>query len=159
MRTARNITQVELPKVDSEYEAWFDGACWPNQNGIVRWRYSEYLGTQDTSNNVAEYAGLIAVLKYLSEGSISQCVIYGDSNLVIKQMNKEWKAGKLTRKEKSGKIPIRARYYLPWFEMAMNIRKQITTELTFRWTPREKNVEADALSTEPLIKRGIRNPF
>lgn len=163
--------QVELPHVESEYEAWFDGACWPNPNGhaacgaLVKrngetiWTFCDYLGNEGTSNNVAEYAGLVAVLNYLHQNSVKSCVVYGDSNLVIKQMNKEWSAGTLDRKERNGKMPIRPRYYLQWFEMATEIQSKMTTILTFQWTPREKNIEADELSSQPLRERGIKNIY
>lgn len=170
--TKPRTTQVELPKLESEYEAWFDGACWPNPNGHAAWgalvkRNGEvvfsnagYLGRDGTSNNVAEYAGLNCVLDYLLGNKIENCVIYGDSNLVIKQMNKEWSAGKLTKKEKSGKIPIRARYYMPQYTRAQATLAALSeaSKITFRWTPREKNTEADALSTRPLRERGYREP-
>jgi ribonuclease HI len=155
---------------------YFDGACWPNPNGHAAcgalmkrdgrtaWRYSEYLGNKNTSNNVAEYAGLIAVLRdLLSSVPIdANVIIYGDADLVIKQMRKEWKAGTLTKKEKSGKVPIRPRYYLPFYQEARRLCDQYLNlggRVEFKWIPREQNTEADELSTEPLRKRGFRESY
>lgn len=155
------------------YEAFFDGACWPNPNGhaasgaVVKsgglriFEHSEYIGNVNTSNNVAEYHGLIAVLRFLrDEPGIAEAIIYGDADMVIKQMNKEWKAGTLTKKEKSGKVPIRPRYYLPYYQEAMKLREQITmAHLTFKWIPRAENEDADELSTRPLRHRGYRQDY
>lgn len=170
----RKEAEQPLSTQESEgYVAYFDGSCWPNPNGHAAWgalvkRNGEvifancgYLGHQATSNNVAEYAGLNVVLDFLLGNSILSCVIYGDSNLVIKQMNKEWSAGKLTKHEKSGKIPIRARYYMPQYLRAQATLAAFPTSsaIAFRWTPREKNIEADELSTRPLRKRGYREVY
>jgi ribonuclease HI len=75
--------------------AHFDGACDPNPNGrasfgaVVRrdgrviWRMAERVPDRGagTSCNLAEYAGLIAVLRYLLESGLSgeRIVIIGDS--------------------------------------------------------------------------------
>jgi ribonuclease HI len=154
------------------YESWFDGACWPNPNGhaasgaIVKlgglkvFEHSEYIGTLNTSNNVAEYHGLNAVLRFLLEVGQCECVIYGDADMVIKQMNNEWKAGTLTKKEKSGKIPVRPRYYLPYHKEAVRLRDlQLNSRITFKWIPRAQNTEADELSTRPLRERGYRDNY
>lgn len=151
---------------------YFDGACFPNPNGHAScgallkregqtiWTYSEYLGDQNTSNNVAEYAGVIAVLKHMIENSADYAVVYGDSNLVVKQLNGEWRAGTLTRKEKSGKVPIRPRYYLPFYHEARKLAGELTVDrVSFRWLPREQNTEADDLSTQPLRDRGYREVY
>lgn len=151
------------------YVAYFDGACWPNPNGhaasgaLVKlggvrvFEHSEYIGTENTTNNVAEYCGLIAVLKFALELGQCEMQIYGDSDLVIKQMNGVWKAGTLTRKERNGKVPIKPRHYLPYYYEAIRLRNlQLNSRITFEWIPREENTEADELSTRPLIQRGYR---
>ena len=155
-----------------KYEAWFDGACWPNPNGhaasgaVVKlgglrvFEHSEYIGQVNTSNNVAEYHGLNAVLRFLLDPNIGQCecVIYGDADMVIKQMNNEWKAG--SKKERSGKIPVRPRYYLPYHKEAVRLRDLLTmSRLTFKWIPRAENEDADELSTRPLRQRGYRQDY
>ncbi len=76
-------------------------------------------------------------------------------------MNREWSAGKLTKKEQSGKIPIRARYYMPEYKRAQELLAQLPGDhgIKFRWIPREKNTEADDLSSKPLRERGIKNVY
>lgn len=151
-------------------EAWFDGACWPNPNGHAAsggigrrgvttiFQHSEYIGKENTSNNVAEYHGLIAVLKFLVSEGIEEATVYGDADMVINQMNGKWKAGRLTKAEKKGKIPIRARYYLPYYHQAMELRHQLPN-VRFVWIRRHLNSEADHLSTQPLRDLGYRETF
>jgi ribonuclease HI len=151
-------------------EAWFDGACWPNpnghaasgalikNNGQIVFRHSEYIGNENTSNNVAEYHGLIAVLKFLLQENIQDAVVYGDADMIIKQMNGVWKAGRLTKKERSGKVPIRPRYYLPYYQQAIELRRQLP-RVRLVWIRRHLNSQADELSTEPLRLRGFRETY
>lgn len=146
------------------YIAHFDGACWPNPNGhaasgaVVKldglrvFEHAEYLGTENTSNNVAEYAGLIAVLKFALEVGQCEMRIYGDSDMVIKQMTGVWKAGTLTRKERNGKAPF-------YKEARRLLDLQLNSRITFTWIPRLENEEADALSTKPLRDRGYREEY
>ena len=46
------------------------------------------------SNNLAEYAGVLHILKYLSCCPPGRVTIYGDSNLVINQLNGKWRVKK-----------------------------------------------------------------
>jgi len=87
-------------------EAYFDGACEPNPNGVASygaiirrdgktiWQASERVPDRGagTSNNLAEYAGLIAVLRHLIDVGLQQerIVVIGDSRLVINQMFGSW---------------------------------------------------------------------
>lgn len=154
----------------STYEAWFDGACWPNPNGhaacgaLIKlngetiFEDSAYLGNENTSNNFAEYHGLRLILLYLIENKIENCAIFGDSDLVIKQITGEWKAGKLSKKEARGKVPIKPRYYMPAYEACRELANQLTG-ISFKWIPRDQNEEADALSTKPLRDRGLREEY
>src|SRR4051812_47515216 len=88
---------------DTEIEGWFDGACWPkNPNGyasygaIIRksgetlWQNAGLVTPiYGSTNNLAEYAGYMAVLIELERrGLIKEAVtVYGDSELVIDQMS------------------------------------------------------------------------
>lgn len=141
--------------------AYFDGACWPNPNGDAAcgafiecdgeriWEHAEYLGAKDTSNNVAEYAGLIAILRYLEKlENLAEIHIYGDSDLVIKQMSGLWKV-----RRKGIKL------YLPYYDEAMRLLRVQKHLISFQWIPREQNTEADFLSTKPLRDRGLREPI
>lgn len=151
-------------------DCWFDGACWPNPNGHaasgaliklngqVIFEGARYIGNQNTSNNVAEYDGLNQILEYLIENPCGSALIYGDADLVIKQMKGKWKAGALSKKERKGKVPIKPRYYLPFYYKASYLLSQIEARVDFIWISRDLNTEADALSTKPLIERGLRDP-
>ena len=51
--------------------------------------FSEYL--HDSTNNEAEYGALIAGLKYLIKLNLLNPIIYSDSELVVKQVNGEYR--------------------------------------------------------------------
>jgi ribonuclease HI len=130
-------------------ECWFDGACEPvNPNGHasygalvrsgMRTLFSEsgYVGFgEGMSNNVAEYAGIIAVMKFLVGANVRQAIIFGDSKLVVKQMNGKWRA-------KGGA-------YIPFYKEAIKLRAQLP-DVVIQWIPRERNGEADYLSRQAL---------
>jgi ribonuclease HI len=87
------------------------------------------------SNNVAEYAGVLRILKYLSSRPPGRVTIYGDSNLVINQLSGYWR--------------IKKGLYLP----IATETKQLLADLhglgwqiDLCWIPREQNEECDALS-------------
>lgn len=46
-----------------------------------------------TTNNVAEYTGLIIGLEKAQELGIKDAIVKGDSNLVVKQVRGEWVEG------------------------------------------------------------------
>lgn len=54
-------------------------------NGITLSRYAVYLG--DATNNEAEYGGILAVLRHALLTQHTRICIYGDSKLVISQLN------------------------------------------------------------------------
>ncbi len=87
------------------------------------------------SNNVAEYAGVLHILKYLSSRPPGRVTIHGDSNLVINQLNGKWR--------------IKKGLYLP---IAIETKELLAYlrglgwHINFCWIPREQNEECDALS-------------
>lgn len=145
--------------------AYFDGACWPNpgghaacgallkRDGVTIWEYAEYLGSGKTSNNLAEYGGIVAVLSHILDINLKEdLIIYGDSDLVIRQMNGIWKI----RRTKPGKEP---KFYVAKALEAKDLEAKCVSagmDITYKWIPREQNTEADALSNKPLIERGYR---
>ena len=130
-------------------EAWFDGACEPvNPGGYASFgvfippdvAFSGYVGHgEGMTNNVAEYAGVVAALEYLMENKDDEVVIYGDSRLVIEQLSGRWGAN--TRKP-YGKYFLRAKH------LAIQFRS-----LRFEWVPREENAAADELSKMAIAGR------
>ena len=93
----------------NEYRAWFDGACEPvnpggtasfgvvikGVDGTVLLRDHGVVGIgKAMSNNVAEYAGVLHILKHLSSRQPGRVTIHGDSNLVINQPSGRWRIKK-----------------------------------------------------------------
>ncbi len=129
-------------------EGWFDGGCWPNPGGHAAWgavlkidgatvkRWNGYLGTGRTSNNVAEYAGLCALLKEIAQHP-GPGVVFGDSLMVIRQMQKRKLA-------KSDGI------YVPWNHEAIRLLEPLRDRVTFEWIPREENTACDMLAEQVL---------
>jgi ribonuclease HI len=128
----------------------FDGAClYPGgpaaYGAIVRrgsrviWRASGPVPDPGagTSSNVAEYAKLIAVLRYLlAEGLSDECIlIHGDSQLVIRQMFGRWR--------------IKHGCYVRLACEAENLLAQFPY-IQGCWTRRENNTAADALAKAAL---------
>lgn len=91
------------------------------------------------SNNYAEYAAFLDILKTLSSTEGADIHITGDSKLLTKQMTGEWEV-------KNG-------VYRPLALEAQELIKQLTekNKLTILWVPRENNTAADLLSKQALI--------
>ena len=105
------------------------------------WAASVYVGNKNT-NNEAEYSGLILGLQNAISLNINNLVVEGDSLLVIKQMNKEYKV-------KSEKL-------LPLFEEAQLLVDQFEN-ISFQHVYREKNTRADELSNLPIKTNNNNN--
>lgn len=143
---------------------FFDGSCEPiNPGGNIGYgaiikRDSEILWSLSdtwvpknnpgaTSNNIAEYLGVLAVLDQLGKGiwedRTEKCVIHGDSKLVIMQLSGLWQI-------KGGLYERFARRALVLLD---NLGEPIPT---FKWIPRGQNAEADELSKGHLIRNEIK---
>jgi len=89
------------------------------------------------SNNVAEYAGVLQILKYLSTRPPGRVTIHGDSKLVISQLNGKWR--------------IRKGLYLSTAKEAKALLAHLHSsgwEINLCWIPRAQNEECDALSKQ-----------
>ncbi|MBB5254763.1 ribonuclease HI [Sulfurisphaera ohwakuensis] len=134
---------------------YFDGLCEPkNPGGIATFGFVIYLDNRkiegyglaekpfsiNSTNNVAEYSGLICLMETMLKLGISSPIIKGDSQLVIKQMNGEYK--------------IKAKRIIPLYEKAIQLKKKLNATLI--WVPREENEEADRLSrvAYELVRKG-----
>ena len=93
----------------------------------------EFLGT--CTNNVAEYSGLLAALRWAAEHGVSQLRIRSDSELLIKQMRGEY------RVKNPGLQPLS--------EEALALARTIV-RVTFEHVRRESNTEADRLANEAI---------
>ena len=118
---------------------FFDGSCDKNPgpaacgftvnvNGAETHFEIAFLGF--ATNNIAEYNGLLNALKYCEVNRIYKQEIYGDSLLVVNQVNGLWKV----KSDKLKQLNV----------ICKDLMKR--TECTLQWVPRESNERADQLS-------------
>jgi ribonuclease HI len=98
---------------------------------------SEFLGRQ--TNNYAEYSGLLAALNYALRHGFKALKVISDSELMVKQINGQYKVSSPTLKELHGR--------------AMKLIDQLDC-FEIRHVLREKNREADRLANMAM-DRGI----
>ncbi|MFT5644850.1 MAG: ribonuclease HI [Janthinobacterium sp.] len=134
--------------------AWFDGSAHPNPGkigigGLIigpagqRIAISESAGYGNSSE--AEYLALIAVLEALVLLQPAQLVIYGDSLVIIDDVNRPMAEGAGAK----GLHGLRTRTAAL---MAQLIHVQL------RWIPRQKNAAADRLSQQAVAKHDAGLP-
>ncbi|MEX3559540.1 bifunctional RNase H/acid phosphatase [Corynebacterium sp. LK2522] len=92
------------------------------------------VGTQST-NNVAEYNGLLRGLEAAQELGASEIEFYMDSKLVVEQMNGRWKI----KHPDMQKLAMQAHKLVAGLE-----------DFQLAWVPRAKNKVADALSNDAM---------
>ncbi|MBM2623202.1 bifunctional RNase H/acid phosphatase [Actinoplanes sp. LDG1-06] len=88
-----------------------------------------------TTNNVAEYTGLIEGLKAAHELGATEVDVRMDSKLVVEQMSGRWQI------KNAGLRPLAA-------EAAQWVAR--IGRVTFEWIPRERNKAADALANRAM---------
>ena len=127
------------------WHAWFDGATRSTNPGVrgigailkgpagQRVEIAQEIGMG--TNNEAEYCALMAVLDAAAEAQVERLVVYGDSQLVIKQVSGEWL--------------INAEGLVPLCKTVLKLKAQIP-DVRLCWIPREENGEADALSKRAI---------
>jgi ribonuclease HI len=89
----------------------------------------------NATNNVAEYTGLVRALERAQEIGARRVVVNSDSELMVKQMNGEY------RVKNSGLLPL--------YEQASDLRRRFE-KVAFRHVRRESNKDADRLCNEAL---------
>lgn len=127
-------------------EAWVDGASRGNPGeagfGLLFRTADEaveicgFLG--HATNNVAEYAGLVAALTLANQERLDQLTVYSDSQLLVRQIQ--------------GRYKVKAPHLKPMFLKAMKLRQQIS-RFSIRHVPREENREADLLANQAIDQR------
>ena len=133
----------------------FDGACEPKNPGGVAscgWLAKESDGTivgsgaevvaegPGATNNVAEYCALGKALRWIVDNrddEIQAVFLFGDSKLVVEQVNGNWKC----KKEHLRKLRDRCLELIDDLDAG-------GCAVNLNWVPREKNEEADALSRQ-----------
>lgn len=108
------------------------GVVIKNEDGVIVNADKMYLGP-DTTNNEAEWRGMLKGLHLaLETPGVTAVDIVGDSNLVISQINGDYS------------ITSKRLFAFKKQHDAMRVA-HATVPVTYRWVPREENVEADAL--------------
>ena len=126
--------------------AWFDGAARGNpgeagfglvveSDGAVE-ELGGYLGR--TTNNVAEYAGVLAALTWAQRHGVEELSLFGDSELVVKQLQ--------------GTYKVKAPHLQPLFLRALALRRAIP-RCRIQHVPRAENKRADRLSNRAIDER------
>ena len=130
------------------YELYFDGGANPNpghggcgaviiENGIEIDASSCYLNN-NTTNNVAEYNGLIIGLELALKHNIKNLIVKGDSQLVIKQMQKLYK--------------VKAAHLIEYYDKANKLLMEFDT-IEFIHVKRHLNARADELASLAIINK------
>jgi ribonuclease HI len=133
--------------METEYVMRFDGCSKGNpgpagagaviyKNNIEIWSGIDFVGTR-TTNNVAEYHGLLLGLKNAISLGITSLKVQGDSLLVINQMKGEYK--------------VNISHLTKLYEEAKNYEKQFKS-ISYQHIYRTLNTRADELSNQALIK-------
>ncbi len=92
-----------------------------------------YLG--DTTNNVAEYCGLILALREARAEGVTDLTVVSDSQLMVSQVNGEFK--------------VSAEKLVPLHQKVMHLKSSFVS-FVIRYVPREENVRADKLTGRVL---------
>ncbi|HWG19496.1 MAG TPA: ribonuclease HI family protein [Terracidiphilus sp.] len=109
------------------------GAVIEDAQGRVVARLSEFVGVQ--TNNYAEYAGLLAVLRWAMEHGHRRLRVVSDSELMVKQMKGQYKVGS----------PV----LRPLWEEAKSLARKLE-KLEMSHTLRGGNKEADRLANAAM---------
>ena len=109
------------------------GVVFRDPHGQVTAKLKKYIGR--STNNVAEYYGLIAALDYAQEHGIRALLIQSDSELLVRQMRGQYK--------------VKSPELRPLFERAHKMMRAFES-FKIEHVYREQNAEADALANEAL---------
>ena len=144
-----------------EIRGWWDGSTEPvnpsaiSTYGCLARRGDELLFqeqglaaepfTEHSTNNVAEYVGLIKLLDWLVKNGhhAARVRLFGDSKLVISQVVGKWKVNT----EHLQPLHRLAREYVGMFQ-----------DIRITWVPREENREADLLTHQAYVEYLDGNP-
>ncbi len=109
------------------------GAVLFNEKNEIVEELSRYLG--ETTNNQAEYRALIMALEKAQALGATEMECYLDSELVVKQLNREYK--------------VKNKDLAPLFLKVHNISLSFK-KISFHHVPREKNSVADGLANQAM---------
>ena len=109
------------------------GVAIEDEHGATVAQLSHYLGHQ--TNNVAEYSGLLAALRYALEHGHEALEVVADSELMVKQMNGQYK--------------VRAPQLIPLYEQARTLSRKLGW-FRIRHVRRAHNSAADKLANRAM---------
>jgi ribonuclease HI len=112
------------------------GAVILNPDGHVVAKIGKFLG--DSTNNVAEYMGLILGLKRAKAMGIKELDVYSDSELLVRQL--------------AGEYQVKADHLRPLHDEARALLQGFSS-IQVRHIPREENAQADAMSNRAIDER------
>lgn len=113
------------------------GAILFSPSGEIVFERGDYLG--ESTNNIAEYTGLLIGIEECIKRNIRSIRIEGDSMLVVNQISGKWKV-------KDAKLKV-------LYESIMEKIKQHFNNVVIRHVYRDKNKDADRITNE-VIKLG-----
>lgn len=126
--------------------AWIDGAARGNPgeagfglyfvDGDEPVEICGYLG--HATNNVAEYAALIAALAYAQEQGVNDLTVFSDSQLMVKQI--------------AGEYRVKAPHLKPYFDEAVALQRGLA-RFRLEHVRREQNRDADRLANDAVDRR------
>ena len=126
--------------------AWIDGAARGNPgeagfglyfvDGEKAEEIAGYLGR--TTNNVAEYAALVAALAYARRQGVDDFTVYSDSQLMVRQINGEYR--------------VKAAHLKPFYLAAMALKRGLG-RFRIEHVRRERNKDADRLANRAVDQR------
>lgn len=142
--------------MDNKYIIYCDGLCEPtNPNGYACWAF---VVTQNEkviyhnegcvghgegmTNNIAEYHSLLNALLYCFRSKVFQAQIRMDSQLVVNQVNGDWKCNKESLRQL----------------LARCARGMEIVDANLTWIPREQNEIADKYSRVAYNKSRAKTP-
>ena len=147
------ITKDERPQINAkvypeiEHKLQFDGCSKSNPGiagaGAVIYKFNKEISTRiqfvgnSSTNNEAEYTGLIIGLKNAINLGIKELIVEGDSLLVINQMN--------------GIYKVKSENLIELYKEAANLKKQFDY-ISFKHIYRSSNKRADELSNLAITK-------
>ena len=117
------------------------GVVLRDPRGEIVARLKKYIGR--TTNNVAEYYGLIAALDYAQSNSIKALRVESDSELLVKQMQGQYK--------------VKSADLKPLYERAKKMSQAIPA-FRIDHVYREQNREADLLANEAMDEASGQPP-
>lgn len=113
--------------------AGFGCVVWSADHDTLLAEHKQAIGI--TTNNVAEYRGLIAGLEEARRLGADEVAVSADSKLIIEQMSGRWKV----KHRDMAELHQQARALASTFD-----------SVTYQWIPREQNKHADRLANEAM---------